>query len=37
MAGAAIAYTSILFLPVWIAAWIFSVWWFGREIDRTWH
>jgi len=36
MAGAAIAYTSILFLPVWIAAWIFSVWWFGREIDRTW-
>jgi hypothetical protein len=36
MAGAAIAYTSLLFLPVCIAAWIISVWWFGREIDRTW-
>lgn len=35
-AGAAIAYTSILFLPVCLAAWIISVWWFGREIDRSW-
>jgi hypothetical protein len=36
MAGAAIAYASVLFLPLCIAGWIVSVWWFGREIDRTW-
>jgi hypothetical protein len=36
-AGAAIVYTSPLILLPCIAAWAGSIWWFGREIDRTWH
>lgn len=34
MAGAAVAYSSLWFLPLFVAAWAVSVWWFGREIDR---
>jgi len=36
-AGAAVVYSSPLFLLVCVAAWAGSLWWFGREIDRTWH
>jgi hypothetical protein len=37
MAGAAVVYSSPLFLAPCLAAWAGSTWWFGREIDRTWH
>ena len=37
MAGAAVVYSSPLILLVCIAVWAGSLWWFGREIDRTWH
>jgi hypothetical protein len=37
MAGAAVAYTSTWLLLVCGGAWAFSLWWFGRKIDRTWH
>ncbi len=37
MAGAAVAYTSAWLLLVCGGAWAISLWWFGREIDRTWH
>ncbi len=36
MAGAAVVYSSPLVLLLCVAAWAGSVWWFGREIDRTW-
>jgi hypothetical protein len=36
-AGAAVVYTSPLFLLPCVAAWAGSTWYFGREIDRTWH
>lgn len=36
MAGAAVVYSSPLFLMPCAAAWAGSTWWFGREIDRTW-
>lgn len=34
MAGAAVAYSSALFLAPCVAIWAISVWWFGREFDR---
>ncbi len=34
--GAAVVYSSPLFLLPCVAAWIGSTWWFGREIDRAW-
>jgi hypothetical protein len=34
MAGAAVAYSSVLFLAPCVAIWAISVWWFGREFDR---
>ena len=37
MAGAAVVYSSPWFLIPCAAAWAGSTWWFGREIDRTWH
>jgi hypothetical protein len=37
MAGAAIVYSSKLVLLPCIAVWAASTWYFGREIDRTWH
>ena len=37
MAGAAVVYESPLVLLLCIAAWAASTWYFGREIDRTWH
>jgi hypothetical protein len=36
-AGAAVVYSSKLILLPCIAAWAISTWYFGREIDRTWH
>jgi hypothetical protein len=36
-AGAAVVYSSPLFLLPGIAAWAGSTWYFGREIDRAWH
>lgn len=37
MAGAAIVYQGLWVLPICIAAWAGSVWYFGRVIDREWH
>ena len=37
MAGAAIVYSGLWVLPICVAAWAGSLWYFGREIDRTWH
>lgn len=37
MAGAAVVYESPLILLLCVAAWAASTWFFGREIDRTWH
>ncbi len=37
MAGAAVVYSTRLILLPCAAAWAASTWWFGREIDRTWH
>jgi hypothetical protein len=37
MAGAAVVYESPLVLLLCAAAWAASTWYFGREIDRTWH
>jgi hypothetical protein len=34
MAGAAVAYSSVLFLAPCVVIWAISVWWFGREFDR---
>ena len=34
MAGAAVAYSSVLFLVPCVAIWAISVWWFGRDFDR---
>ena len=34
MAGAAVAYSSVLFLAPCVAIWGISVWWFGREFER---
>jgi hypothetical protein len=37
MAGAAIVYSGLWVLPICVAAWAGSLWYFGRVIDRTWH
>jgi hypothetical protein len=34
MAGAAVAYSSVLYLAPCVVLWALSVWWFGREFDR---
>ncbi|HVW09356.1 MAG TPA: hypothetical protein VHC90_12280 [Bryobacteraceae bacterium] len=34
MAGAAVAYSSVLFLLPCVVLWGISVWWFGRDLDR---
>jgi hypothetical protein len=36
MAGASVAYSSWLFLFPCAVAWAGSLWWFGRELDRSW-
>jgi hypothetical protein len=35
MAGAAVAYSSALFLAPCVVLWAISVWWFGRELERS--
>jgi hypothetical protein len=37
MAGSAVVYASPFILLACIALWAVSTWYFGREIDRTWH
>jgi len=37
MAGAAVVYETPFALLPCIALWAGSLWWFGREIDRTWY
>ncbi len=37
IAGAAIVYSGLWVLPICVAAWAGSLWYFGRVIDRAWH
>lgn len=37
MAGAAVVYATPWALAVCVVAWAVSTWWYGREIDRSWH